>query len=266
MSFHKLNQFLLTNLIKLKSLKLDIQTPINSEILLKLLEYFPYIEILHLHGKLSYFNLDSLSNLKRLDLTGTIMDDYNVHLFDNLCNQLEYITISCSNFDYKHLEKLFYGRNFPYLSTLYITDSLAKIKLEKKLFDGLGNLQKVIISQNKHAQIVDIDMFSNLMELKHLWLSDTCIEFIDKTMLSNLNNLEYLELFCNRLKSLSAKSFVGLGKLKRLDLSNNQLANFDLDIFDNIGKIVEIHLFNNPINNKDEILNRSLQSNINVYI
>ena len=107
----------------------------NSELLFKLIENSPYIEVLHLHGDLSYFNLDCLYNLKSLDLFGTIMDDFNFRLFDNLCDQLEYINISCSNFDDKCLEKLFYGRNFPYLKTFYLDFSSANIKLEKKLFD-----------------------------------------------------------------------------------------------------------------------------------
>ena len=127
LSFQSFKQLELTNLFALRDFSLEINTTINSEVLLKLIENLHYIEILHLSGQLSYFNLDSLSNLKKLDLNGTIMDDFNVHLFDNLCNQLEYIHIRCYNFDDKHLEKLFYGRNFPYLCTFYITFS-ANIK------------------------------------------------------------------------------------------------------------------------------------------
>ena len=248
------------------------------------------MRILNLSGELSYFNLDSLSNLKSLDLVVTIMDDFNFQLFDNLCNQLEHIKISCWNLDDKYLEKLFYGRNFPYLTTLCITDSLKNIKLEKKLFDGLRMLQKLIISFRKNVQIVDNDLFSNLIELQELDLSYTYIEFIDKTLFSNLinlkkldlvgnqiisieensfsnlHNLEYLNLSFNRLTSLNAKSFVGLDNLKELNVCCNKLVKFDVDIFDNIGKIVKIHLNYNPIMNKDEILNRSEQSNIKVNI
>ena len=290
LSFQSLNQVILTNLFALRRLELNLITPINSEVVLKLIENLPYIEILVLRGKLSYFNLDSLSNLKRLDLNDKIMDDFNIHLFDNLCNQLEFINIFCTNLDDKYLEKLFYGRNFPYLTRLQIANSLANINLEKKLFDGLRMLQILTISCIKNVRIIDNDVFSNLIELQELYLSFTFIEFIDKTLFSNLiklkilsilcnktesieensfsnlNNLEYLDLSCNRLRSLSAKTFVGLDNLKRLDLSNNELTNFDLDIFDNIGKIEEINLNENPIINKDEILNRSLQSNITVYI
>ena len=289
MRFKSLNQIILTNLFAIKRFELDLKTQINSEVVFKLIEYMSYIEILFLRGDLSYFNLDSLSNLKRLDLTGTIMDDFNVHLFDNLCNQLESIDIRCKNFDQKYLEKLFYGRNFPYLTRLFILDSLSNIKLEKKLFDGLGMIQQLKIFRNQNLRIIGNDVFSNLIELQELYLSDSCIKFIDKTQFSNLinlkklslyhnqiesieensfsnlHNLEYLNLRCNELRSLSSKSFVGLDNLKELDLCHNKLVNFDLEIFDNIGKIEKLYLQGNPIINKDEILNRSPQSYIKVY-
>ena len=69
------------------------------------------------------------------------------------------------------------------------------------------------------------------------------------------------------MKSLSAKLFVGLDNLKQLNLRENKLENFDLDIFDNIiGKIEKINLDENPIMNKDEILNRSVQSKTKVKL
>ena len=126
--FESLNQVKLRNLFALRRFELDLETPINSEVLFKFIENSPYIETLHLHGDLSCFNLDSLSNLNELTLTGIIKDDFNVHLFDNLCNQLEYIDIRCKNLDDKYLEKLFYGRNFPYLTNFAICCSYANIK------------------------------------------------------------------------------------------------------------------------------------------
>ena len=246
--FHTLNQVILTNLIELRKVMLYLETPINSKVLLKLIEYLPYIEKLHLHGKLSYFNLDSMFNLKELCLSHTLMNDFNFHLFDNLCNQLEYINISCRNFDENCVEKLFYGRNFPYLSTLYIVNSSA------------------LSSSGSCIEFIDKTMFSNLINLKKLILYVNQIESIEENSFSSLHNVEHLDLSCNRLTSLSAKSFVGLDNLKYLNLAGNKLVNFEMDIFDNIDKIEEINLYKNPIMNKDEILSRSLKSNIKVYI
>jgi hypothetical protein len=69
--FQSLNQVKLTNLFELRIVNLLLETQIKSEVLLKLIENSPYVEILHLDGELSYLNLDSLYNLKSLDLTGT---------------------------------------------------------------------------------------------------------------------------------------------------------------------------------------------------
>ena len=286
LKFQTFNQVILTNLFALKILELDLETPINSEVVLKFIENLSYIEILNLRGKLSYINLDSLFNLKSLALKGKIMDDFNFDLFYNLFNQLEYISISCTNLDDKYIEKLFYGRNFPYLTSFFIANSFENITLEKELFDGLRTLQKLKMFFSKHVQIIDTNVFSNLIELQELDLNDTYIEFIDKTLFSNLinlkkfslsrnrlksieensfsnlHNLEYLDMSFNRLRSLSAKSFVGLDNLKVLNLSYNKLLSFDLDIFDYIGKFVVIYLYGNPIMNKDKIFNRSAQSNV----
>ena len=87
----------------MRTIKLDLKMTINPELLFKLIENSPYIEILDLHGDLSYINLDSLSNLKRLNLNGRIIDDFNFHLFDNLCNHLEFISIYCKYLDVNNI-------------------------------------------------------------------------------------------------------------------------------------------------------------------
>ena len=278
-------EFKIEGFSSLESLWLSFQSA-NQVILTNLSE----LRRLNLNGKLSQFNLNSLSNLKKLALKGKIMDDFNFQLFDKLCNQLEYIDISCSNFDNTCIEKLFYGRNFPYLSKLYIVKSNASVKLEKKLFDGLGMLRTLKIYHNGNLRIIDNDVFSNLIELEELHIAQSFIEFIDKTLFSNLvnlkkltlcdniiesidknsfsnlHNLEYLDLRFNRLRSLLAESFFGLDNLKDLHLCGNELVYFDLGIFDYIGKFVEIYLNGNPIVNKDEILNHSAQSKIKCYL
>ena len=93
-------------------------------------------------------------------------------------------------------------------------------------------------------------MFSNLTELQELRFTDTCIEFLDKTMFSNLINLKILTLCGNRIESIEENSFSNLHNLESLDLSVN---------------LLEKNQNLNPNINKDEILNRSLQSNIKVY-
>ena len=245
----------------MRELQLDLETPINSEVLSEFIEYLPNIETLELSGKFSYLSLDRLSNLKRIKLFGTIMNDFDFDLFDNLCNQLESITISSQNIDDECLSKLFYGRNFPYLSSLFLTHTTIT-KLEKENFNGFPMLRLLFISERKQLRIIENDVFSNLKKLSILVLMFNCLENIKENAFSNLENLENLKLILNQLTSLDPKSFVGLRSLKILDLSKNKLSHFDLGILDNIPQIEEIDLSENPIINKEEIWNYSLSSKI----
>ena len=292
LKFHSLDKVKLRNLLSLRDLSLDLEEPITSEVLLKLVnKSLPNIEVLNLSGKFSFFRLDgdSFSNLKRVTLFGILLDEFNLGLFNNLCNRLEDIIIGCANMDDEFLAKLFYGRNFPYLRSLCISGTTIT-KLEKKLFYRFATLQKLMISFNRELQIIDHDAFSNLTHLNSLYIRNNCIESIDSRLFSRLVNLESLNLSNNRLivikKSLFSnlhnlnilclsdnylglldpKSFVGLDNLKNLDVRGNRLRRFDLDILDNIPHIEEIDLSGNTIFNKEEIINRLLSSKIKLNL
>ena len=77
---------------------------VNSDVVSELFDFMPNIEHLCLiANKLSEFSLDRFVNLKTLTMIGDeIDDDFNTSLFDNLCNQLEEITL-ISDFDNKCL-------------------------------------------------------------------------------------------------------------------------------------------------------------------
>lgn len=291
LKFHSLDQVKLRNLFALRDLSLDLEEPITSEVLLKLVKSLPNIEILNLSGNFSFFRLDSdsFSNLKRVTLFGIILDEFNLGLFNNLCNRLEDIIIGCPNIDDEFLAKLFYGRNFPYLRSLCISGTKIT-KLEKNLFDRFPMLQKLMISFNKQLEIIDHDAFSNLLHLNNLYMRNNCIESIDRRHFSRLVNLESLNLSNNRLivikenqfsslhnlnilclsdnylGLLDPKSFVGLDNLKKLDVRGNRLRRFDLDILDNMPLIEEMDLSGNTIFNKEEILNRFLSSKIKLNL
>lgn len=78
------------NICSLKHLSLFWKPGILDEsVISDILDKFQSIEILHLHGKFPYFNLDKLINLKLLYLNGDISENFNFELFKNLFNQLE---------------------------------------------------------------------------------------------------------------------------------------------------------------------------------
>lgn len=261
---------------------------LNSDFQSKLFDYLPNVEILFLNAiYLSNFSLDRFINLKVLTIIGTIMDDFNFGLFDNLCNQLEEIGIVCPNMDDKYLDKLF-GHSFPFLQNLIITES-SITKLDNKLLKAFPRLQSLEIYKNIELRIIDDDAFSNSKHLVALNLKDNCIksiskkhfsdlaklkvinmsnnrlETIEENMFSSQRSLELVDLSNNQLSSLHPKSFADLRKLRYVDLGNNKLRHFNLDVTDNIREI-QINLSGNPIINKKEIFNRFLKPQIKRYI
>jgi hypothetical protein len=87
-------------------------TTIDEKIVTRLLYQAPHIKELYLYGRLSYFNLDNFVNLRQLLLNGSFDEKFNFELSQNLCNQLEDITIIVSNIDEKAVFKLFHLHTF----------------------------------------------------------------------------------------------------------------------------------------------------------
>ena len=272
---------------------------IDSTIHPELLDYLPNIEYLSLDADLSYFNLDSLVNLKSLSLEGKIDKEFNFDLFKNICNQLEEISIKLYEIDYKCLAKLFYAHQFPIIKTFHIHMCISLTKLEKKLFDGFRMLQSLNITYNTKLQEIDRGAFSNLKQLtsldlssnfynssykindtnlldqmkfsalinlKYLDLSHNYLTSIEENIFSNLTNLRVLDLSLNQLTVLDPKSFSSLKKLIWLNLHDNQLVQFDLCILDYIKEIKKISLSGNSFINKEEILSRFKESKIEFTI
>lgn len=107
-----------------------------------------------------------------------IDEDFNFDLFNVLCNQLEIIGISGPNIDNEFFAKLFNGRNFPYLSSLSISNTRIA-KLEKEMFDGFRMLRDLSICFNEELRIIDHDAFSNLKQLDRLFVNKNAIESFD---------------------------------------------------------------------------------------
>lgn len=225
------------NLNSLKQLNLSIESEINNDMIIKLLEICPNIEKLHLSDTFSNINLDYFVNLKNLSLYDNLMDDFNFDLFKNICNQLEELEISFINMNDEIISKLLYGHNFPNLSKLNISCSNIT-RLEKRLFDGFPMLQSLKLSDNRKFKTIDRDTFSNS------------------------KNLTQLDFFHNNLSELDAELFSCLKNLEKLDLSYNKLTHFDLKIMDYFVNIKEIYLRANPIVNKEEIMGYYKQSKI----
>ena len=180
------------NLSSLKYFGLFFPNTIDENITTKLCDQLTNIEQLSLCGNLSYFNLDSLFNLKSLFLEGTINENFNFDLFKNLCIQLEHLSI-CSNIENEILFKLFDGHNFSNLLNLRYTTCNIR-KLNKKILNFRYPILRELSIIRCNIEIIEDDAFSNLKHLVRLDLSDNLLETQDKRVFSELINLEYLKL------------------------------------------------------------------------
>lgn len=262
------------NLFALRDLNINLKLSDNSDITEMLIKHSPNIQSLSLGGFLSNFNLDKLIHLKKLQLGGKLMEDFDFDIFKNISNQLTDLTI---NIDNKTLNKMFNGYHFSNLSSFsissnivtrldkkmfeafpilkYLTISVKKLQIDCETFSSLKQLTELTISYNSISSLED-NYFSNLTNLVFLNLERNDIKVIQENTFSNLKKLQTLNLSFNQIENLSPQSFFGLRKLKYLNLKSNKLRNFDMSILENFDQIEEIDLSENPIINKEEILTR----------
>ena len=194
-----------------------------DENIVSLFDQLQNIEQLYLEGNLSYFSLDNLVNLKKLILVGAVEENFNMDLFKNVCNQLEYIYISLSEIDEKFFFKLFDGHNFPYLENFCMSRFNIK-RLTKEFINRFPIVQQLFILDCKLEEI-EQDAFSNSQKLSCLDLSQNRLKIIEKNTFSNLNNLQTLDLSKNELKNLD-KEFIGVRNSVEVILENDNLKTF----------------------------------------
>ena len=187
---------------------------IDEDFIFSILNQVPHIQELHLEGKLSYFKLDNLVNLKVLSLSGRIDEEFNFELFKNLCKQLESIKISFY-IDEKTLFKLFNRYKFPYLVDLTI-ESLNIKRLKKEFINRLSKPKRLNINECE-IEIIEHDSFLNMQQLTSLNLSNNRIWHIEKNAFSNLKNLQTLDLSYNNFKKFN-RNFIGLGNSVELKI------------------------------------------------
>ena len=199
----------LPSLIKLSFHSYSPFTTIDENFVKRLLDQVPHIQELFLEGKLSYFNLDSLVNLKQLSLHGFKLENFNFELFKNLCNQLESLKIGISEIDQEDFFKLFVGYNFPFLQELTLIFQNVK-RLTKEFLNRLPKPKKLSLYECE-IEVIESDSFSNMQQLTSLDLRQNQIEIIKKNAFSNLKNLKTLNLRDNIMRKCNRK-FVGLEK------------------------------------------------------
>ena len=215
--------FSIRNLCALNLLTLDmIGCTIDDHFITSLFNQVQNIEKLILCGTFSYFNIDSLVNLKFLSLDGTINESFNIELFKNLCNQLDSLKVDLKKIDEKTFLKLFDGHNFSKLLKLSIINCNLNI-LKKEFTNRFPILRKLFII-GCNLKVIENDAFSNLKQIWCLDLSQNRLKFIEKDTFSNLDKLRKLDLSKNEFTTYIDRKFIGVVYSIKLLLENEEFA------------------------------------------
>ena len=194
---------------------------LNESFVNDIFDQLQCIEELHLHGKLPYFNLDNLINLRKLHLQGTINEEFNFELFKTFYKQLELISIDIINVNYESLLKLFGAHTFSTLTCLELLNCDMRI-VEKKFINQFPMLKKLCMKKC-NLEMIEDGALSNLKELLHLDLAENKFEKLEEKHVCELVNLEYFCMCKNRLQFIDKNVFSNLRRIRYLDFRINKL-------------------------------------------
>jgi Leucine-rich repeat (LRR) protein len=182
---------------------------------------------------------------------------YGVYLQDAVLDrgQLEYLYpdyLSTKDFDFKSKGiSIIYPDTFliaPQMESLLL-DKNQLVTLDKSVFRGLFNLQRLSISSNQLTESLDPSIFIDLKNLVYLYLDNNQLSSLgDGAIFNGLAKLQTLYLNGNKLVTLDKSStFSGLVDLRRIYLNNNNLVSIDRNIFVGLFELEKIYLGQNPI-------------------
>ncbi|XP_073721411.1 toll-like receptor 3 [Misgurnus anguillicaudatus] len=188
----------------------------------------------------------SLQNTLQLTLTNTTfrgLDKTNITVLDLSNNAMT--KIADGTFQW-----------FPRLKFLSLEHNSLK-HLTKDTFSGLGNLrqlnlQKALVKgRTSPYPLIDDFSFQHLVQLEHLWMSNTAFREITDNMFSGLANLKTLDLSGSStgLKIITNKTFASLKEspLQTLNLTSMDISRLGPRAFGNLGNLTKLLLGHNYI-------------------
>lgn len=148
--------------------------------------------------------------------------------------------------------------------------------LERKHFQNLGNLTRLVLSSNgltdlpedllqdlKNLTWLDLrgnnmhvheNFFNAVPKLQTLELGNNNLTLLEPGFFRNLGRLEHLNLWKNQLKNLTRDVFSHLKQLKELDISSNEMEHLSGDVFKDLSKLLRLSLYANNYSRMPENL------------
>ncbi|XP_041980295.1 toll-like receptor 7 [Aricia agestis] len=121
-------------------------------------------------------------------------------------------------------------------------------ELPTEVFSDLLLLKVVNLSENAINYLPET-LFRNTKEIREIYLSNNMLELLPKRLFSKLDQLVVLDLSANRLLGdhIEDETFGGLIRLIVLDLSQNQITRISRNIFKDLFFLQILNLSNNSI-------------------
>ncbi|XP_007898503.2 uncharacterized protein LOC103183064 [Callorhinchus milii] len=152
------------------------------------------------------------------------------------------------------------------LDKLEMTNSkLRSCDIAERAFSGLGNLTKLVLSNNA-LDMLKPSWFSDLVSLRKLDVDRNGIFYLPPWLFVGLQWLMNLNATSNRIRYISTGTFYGLSSLSILDLSKNELLFIDRDAFVPLRSLNDLRLSENKLATlagvPESVLSLSLQNNL----
>lgn len=119
-----------------------------------------------------------------------------------------------------------------------------KLELKADLFQGLEQLQFLILPSNSISEVVK-DSFKGISELKILALNNNQIRSLSPGIFDGLIRLESLQLEGNDLTTLPKSLFANLKKLRQINLQQNKLKKIDFTFEAKLPQLEIVNLIDN---------------------
>ncbi|XP_067140725.1 carboxypeptidase N subunit 2-like [Centruroides vittatus] len=200
--------------------------------------YIRYGELRVLPEDLFY----NLHNLTKLDLSNNKIESIHPLVFRDL-TQLEYLDLEenrIKNLPSEMLKGLFNLRTFS------IAKNRELSQIPSGFFKKMHNLTELSAWSCSFSSLED-DVFSDLINLKHVDLDFNQIEHLPPNLLRNNKLLTRFSCSFNKISTLTTEIFRGLSELRWLTLRGNRLENLPEDVFLNLSSLQTLKLSENRL-------------------
>ncbi|XP_067125864.1 toll-like receptor 4 [Centruroides vittatus] len=198
------------------------------------------------------FSFASMSNLHTLDLSFNFLIRLSEASFTGLSN-LRHLRIRRCGIHY--IQDVTF-EPFSNLLSLDISFNSILIKklLIKKIFPHLKVLKSLTFQQVPLTLSASDKLFSELIHLEHIDLSNSSLNLVSQNIFANLNKIKHIYLSHNLIREWREPIFSPFSNLVSLDLSHNYIVKVTSSMMEDFEKIPKVDLSGNSFNCSCDIL------------